>query len=365
MPRQNIFTRIIIAFLQKYYSAEEKFDYDLKFVEKFLIIRQHNQFGDMLASVSLFRAIKEKYKNAKITLIASPENYFAITKNNFIDEIFIFDKKKLLNIHYLKSLIRLLRRKFDVVIVPSTVAISNTSCILAALSNSNIKIGPASLNGNKNNILFLFHYRINLDWRKSPDAHVSDFILEIVRPFGISTQNFSSHIAITNEDEELVKNFIQSMNLMDDEYLVGFHVGAGKPQNRWPLEKFINLISKLHNKYKVKIYFTGSCADKNEINYIKKNLSLQAKYFIDQPISALAALISKSDLFITNDTGVMHVAGITSTPQISLFGPTNPFNWAPIGEEKYFIRKSELISDIEVDDVFNLCNLILDKQKEN
>jgi heptosyltransferase-2 len=59
----------------------------------------------------------------------------------------------------------------------------------------------------------------------------------------------------------------------------------------------------------------------------------------------------------------MHVAGTTPTPQISIFGPTNPFNWAPIGEQKYFLRKSDLINDVTVDEVFSLCkNLLTDKK---
>ncbi len=86
--------------------------------------------------------------------------------------------------------------------------------------------------------------------------------------------------------------------------------------------------------------------------------------FINKPIPEVAALISKSDLFISNDTGIMHVSGTTNTPQISIFGPTNPFNWAPIGPNKYFIRKSELIEDVAVDDVYQLSNMILKKVKQ-
>ena len=72
-------------------------------------------------------------------------------------------------------------------------------------------------------------------------------------------------------------------------------------------------------------------------------------------IPRVAALISLSNLFISNDTGIMHVAGTTSTPQISIFGPTNPLNWAPIGKNKFYIRKSELIDDIAVEDVLKMC----------
>ncbi|MEJ5350893.1 MAG: glycosyltransferase family 9 protein [Melioribacteraceae bacterium] len=364
MSHQNLISKFFIDYLRKNFSEEEKHDYILNNPENFLIIRQHNQFGDMLASISLFRAIKEKFPSSKITLIASPENYFAVTKNSLIDYLFVFNKKKLFNIFYLLSLVKILRKEYDVAIVPATVAISKTSCILAAFSNSKMKIGPASLDNKENNLSFLFNYRINLNWKKNPDAHVSDFILDIVKPFGITTKNFRPHIEFSKEDENEVIKFISKMNLSDVEYLIGFHVGAGKPQNRWALDKFIKLIYMLNEQYKIKIYFTGSSADKNEISYIKKNLKIDAYYFLNRPISQLAALISKSDLFITNDTGVMHVAGATDTPQISIFGPTNPFNWAPIGNEKYFIRKSELISDVSVDDVFNICKSILEKRKK-
>jgi heptosyltransferase-2 len=60
----------------------------------------------------------------------------------------------------------------------------------------------------------------------------------------------------------------------------------------------------------------------------------------------------------------MHVAGTTKTQQITLFGPTNPFNWAPIGENKLFIRKSDLIDDISVQDVLDLCESVLKKSKK-
>ncbi len=60
----------------------------------------------------------------------------------------------------------------------------------------------------------------------------------------------------------------------------------------------------------------------------------------------------------------MHVAGTTPTNQITIFGPTNPFNWAPIGANKHFIRKSELIDDVEVRDVLKMCEMILTKNKK-
>jgi heptosyltransferase-2 len=57
----------------------------------------------------------------------------------------------------------------------------------------------------------------------------------------------------------------------------------------------------------------------------------------------------------------MHVAGATDVPQVSIFGPTNPFQWAPIGEKKIFVKKSDFIDDVSVEDVFEACNILLGK----
>lgn len=162
----------------------------------------------------------------------------------------------------------------------------------------------------------------------------------------------------------MANKFISELDLASDELLIGLHVGAGKPANRWSLIKYSSLISKLNDTFSVKFYLTGSNSDNEELNFVKENVSFALPVFQNRKIPEVAALISLSDLFIGNDTGIMHVAGTTVTPQITIFGPTNPFNWAPIGENKYFIRKSEFIDDVSVDDVFDLCNDVLEKNRK-
>lgn len=362
MPPSKKLEEIIIRLLKKFISVEQPVSYQLQNVNNVLIVRQHNQFGDLLASVSLFRAVKETYPSSKITLLASRENYFGVEKNEFIDSLLVYNNRKIWNPFYLLKLLRSLRQKYDLAIVPSTVAISTTSCLFAAFSDARIKIGPKSLNGKENKFAFVFHYPIDLNWKRCPDAHVSDFILDVVRPFGINTKDYSSSIGYEESDLKHAENFIKSLNGKPGSNVIGFHVGAGKTPNRWPLEKFINLISILKQSFPIEIYFTGSSADKDEIDFIKQNLNYRAGYFINKSIPQLAALISRSDLFITNDTGVMHVAGAVKTPQVSIFGPTNQFNWAPLGPNKYYIRKSEFISDITEEEILSICKIILEKK---
>lgn len=359
MSNQNAFANIKLKIIKYFLAVAENDSKDIGTPKNILVVRQHNQFGDLLASVSLFRAIKETFPDSNLTVIAGIQNFYAISGNKFIDNLFVFDKKKLFAPSYFFNLKRVLNLEYDLAIAPSTVSVSFTSLLLLRLANANIRVGPKSLNGQVNQYAFLFDRRIDINWNKKPDAHVSDFILDIVRPFGISTENFTTDILISASDKKEAENFITSINLKSGEKLIGLHVGAGKPKNRWSLDKYVDLIENLNEKVAANFYLTGTNADNEELEYVKNKLGLNINFFVNKKVSEVAALIEKSDLFITNDTGVMHVAGATLIPQVSIFGPTNPFNWAPLGPNKYFIRKSDLIDDIEVEDVLPLCMQIL------
>jgi heptosyltransferase-2 len=231
--------------------------------------------------------------------------------------------------------------------------------LIARLSNAKIRIGPSSLNGQANKSGFFFDRRIPVNWLKHPDSNVADRILDIVRPFGINTYNYRTEISFDAEDIKTAEIFMNKIKLNPDDLVVGIHAGAGKIANRWPLNYFVSLMQKLRENFNTKFYLTGSSSDNNELEFIKSKTGFDFGLFINKKIPEVAALISLSDLFISNDTGIMHVAGATNVPQISIFGPTNPFNWAPVGENKFFIRKSDLIDDVKVDDVYELCRSIL------
>jgi len=359
MANENIFSKLVYRTTEKLFAVPENQSKDINYPKKIIIIRQHNQLGDLLAGVSLFRAIKETFPKCEITLVVSPDNYLGITKNKFIDNYFVFDKRKIFNPVYFDTALKLFRKSYDVVIVPVTVSVSFTSNLLSRIVNAKIRIGPNSLDGIINKSKFLFDRRVDIDWRRFPDSNVAERILDIVKPFGISTNNYRAEISFDNDDLTIADDFAKQLNYSHSQLLIGIHPGAGKVPNRWSLIKFVSLIKKLNDNFPCIFYLTGSNADKEEINYIEQNSPVKIGTFLDKTIPQVAALISKSNLFITNDTGIMHVAGATDTPQISIFGPTNPYNWAPIGSNKIFIRKSELIDEITVDDIYALCNQLL------
>ena len=92
MSNQSIISSLLYKTSKAFLSVKEKEIPELKNIKRVLVVRQHNQFGDLLASVSLFRAIKESIPGCNLTVITSPQNFYAVSKNKFIDEQFVFDK---------------------------------------------------------------------------------------------------------------------------------------------------------------------------------------------------------------------------------------------------------------------------------
>lgn len=350
--------RIIYKIFQNF-SVAENTSAELGNLKKILVVRQHNQLGDVLAGVPLFRALKEHYPDCELTVIASPLNYHGIIKNKFIDRLFVFDKAELYKLTYHSKLRSLLKEEFDAVIVPVTVSISFTSNLIARIANAKTRIGPLILDGKENESSYFFDRRVPIDWRKFPDQNIYERSIDVVKPYGISTDNFRSEITFDQNDLNEAKEFIRSMNPSPEDKIIGLHIGAGKTQNRWSLFKYMSLIHKLNDMYKVKFYFTGSSKDSEEINFVKNKLKIPVSYFIDKKIPELAALISESNLFISNDTGIMHVAGATGTAQVSIFGPTNPLVWMPLGKNKTFVKRSDLIDEVTVEDVLENCITLL------
>lgn len=363
MSHSNLFSKFLLNIFRYCFAVKENLSDFLGEVNSILIVRQHNQLGDVLVGLSFVRAIKEKYPDAKVNILLSPQNYKAMVGNKYINSLFVFDKKKLLNPRYLSELIKFLSIRYDVCFVPVTVSISFTSNLLARLSNSRVRVGANSLNGMINLSNFFFDRRVDLDWRKHPDSHYADRIIDLIRPFGFGTKDFRTEVFYEDYHKKEAEKFLSTIKKNPSQKVIGIHPGAGKPQNIWNLDKVVSLIKKLKEQFDCVIYLEGTDADKNELDYIKNNSQIELAEFRNKSIQETAALIEMSDLFITTDTGTMHVAGSTKAAVISLFGPTNPYNWAPVGENKYFIRKSDLIDDIEVDDVIKLVNKIFESNK--
>jgi heptosyltransferase-2 len=358
----SLSSNIFNSLLKKIFGLKENQNYELGKTDKILLVCTHFNLNEIIVSTSLYRAIKDKYPKSDLTIIESNDKYVEIS-NNLIDEFIVFSKSKFLNPVNVISFIRQIRTPFDVCIVPITDSVSNLSNYISRLSNSKIRVGINSLDGRINKSNFCFDRGIDLNFCKHPDTNISERVLEIVKPFGIDTKDLSTHLIINEDESQSAQKILSEIRKDFRSNLIGINISSEELANCWTLKNHIQLIEKLNKELNCIFYLFGDDANKDDVKYVTDNLKIDITILPRKTITEVAALITLSDLFITNDSSLMHIAGTTTTPQISLFGPTNPFNWAPCGKNKIFLQKSDLIDDITVDEVCDVCKVLLKETK--
>jgi len=332
-------------------------------VKNIIVVRQHNQLGDMLCAVPLLRALRRRFPDAWITLVTSRINDEIMRHHPYINETLLYQQTPLAAFW---RFIRLLRkRQYDLAIVPATVSLSSTSNFIAFFSRATVRIGAKHIGELENPTSFCFTTPVTLDWSAEPRRHQTLRNLDIVAPFGINGDDLTSVIGLTAEEIQSAKAFIQQFRRTYP-MLVAIHAGAGKSLNRWEAKRFAAIANRLSREFNAGIVLTIGPMDDVTASDIKAHLQCPALLINNQPIRSVAAIIDQLDLCITNDTGIMHVAGATRAHVLALFGPTDPLQWLPIGKKNHYIAsKDGDINSITEEEVYTVAGIILNGMKRS
>ena len=324
----------------------------------------------MLCVVPLLRALRVRYPHSRISLMASPVNYEPMVGNRYVDEVINFDKREFVRreggslLHFPGYVRRLREKRFDIAVVPSTVSASFTSDLLAFLCGARVRIGARSIQGVPNRSAFFFTHPRDLDWRGLKDYH------QVKRNMDIWPDRFSIDsdftIEITLREDELSngKSFLQRISHAAPRVIV-YHPGAGKIPNRWPADLFARLADELSASVPAATVITSGPMDEGPVREMSGALHTPYEVIKNQPIREVASAIRFADLVVSNDTGLMHVAAAVGTPVLSLFGPTDPGEWAPTGEKHRYIRgEGQDIGKIPFDTVLRTAHEMLRREHD-
>ena len=139
---------------------------------------------------------------------------------------------------------------------------------------------------------------------------------------------------LSDDDLKFREEFSFQHRLSGSRPLVGLHPGARWPGKRWPAERFARLGRELREKRNAEILVFGPTEDQNSASWVADEIGQPAQLALNLSLRQLMALIGGCDLFITNDSGPMHMATALGVPVVAIFGPTHPMlGFWPLGEE--------------------------------
>jgi ADP-heptose:LPS heptosyltransferase len=327
---------------------------------KILVIRRDN-IGDLVCTTPLFSSLRHAFPTAYIAALVNTYSAPVLANNPEIDDVFAYTKGKhganqggkiqrFIATFRLLSMLR--KHHFDVII-----AIGKSSVTLAKLISPKRVISAADPAGG--DVISL---------KNIEPLHAVEAVHKYLAPLGIHSAPGRMTIYPDIASQEIAL----APSAFVGKPVIGLHLSARKPSQRWPHEYFSKLATKLHAELGASfLVFWSPGTESNVLHPGDDEKAERFKLATNQipvrlcPTGQLDELItamSLCDLIICGDGGAMHIGAGLGKPVVALFGDSDPQRWRPWKVPcRVFQPMSHNVVDITVDEVFDAALALLEK----
>ena len=171
----------------------------------------------------------------------------------------------------------------------------------------------------------------------APAAHTAANAQRLVAAvLDVPPRTDAARLLLTADDRRRARELLAGRR----EPLIGLHVSGGRPIKQWDPERFRELAVRLAHAHGATIVLTGTSEDRRLVEPIARALAGQSVVDLAGAIElpTLAAVLEQLEVFITGDTGPMHLAAAVGTPVVAVFGPSDPARYAPSDPVHQIVR---------------------------
>lgn len=302
---------------------------------KRILIRSTNWVGDSILTTPAVRAIRKNFPHSEITVLAKPWVVPVFEENPHVDRIMVYDPhdrhKGWLGKWRLVQEIR--KQRFDLVILFQNAL---EAAIIAFFSHIAIRIG---YNTDKRSMFLTHSVPVALD-AKFKNVHETDYYLGILTPFGLTPDGTELTLKISESNRKAAAHLLAHRGIGESDRIVGINPGATYGSaKRWFPERYAALADTIQDQYGAHILIFGAPGEKDIGETVTQSMRGSAVNLCGRTtLGEAVALINRCHLFVTNDSGLMHIAAALDIPLIALFGPTNPHTTGPRGTKSKIVR---------------------------
>ena len=172
--------------------------------------------------------------------------------------------------------------------------------------------------------------------------HEMEYTLDILKKLDIPIKDKTTYFPVPQKAIKKVEQLLNKYKVGKKENLIVLHPSASCPSKRWPQEHFSKLIPLLKENFASKIAVITSLTEKKlSEKIVEENEVIDLRGKLN--ISEIGALLKRAKLFISNDSGPVHIAASLNIPVISIFGRKNPGlspeRWKPLGRNSFYLHK--------------------------
>jgi len=299
-----------------------------------ILIVRTDRLGDVILSTPVIKNLRDTFPQAHIAFMCRPYTKEALEGNPYLDEVIVYDKygKHKSTWASIKFAKELRKKKFDWALILHP---TNRAHLVTYFAGIPFRIGWDKKMG------FLLTERLK-HTKQRGRKHETEYTLDILRTLNIATEDKTTYFPINENADKKVEELLTKEGLEKKEKFIVIHPSASCRSKKWPSDYFSKLVKALKEKTNLKVAVISAAEEKQTAEKIVKEnevIDLRGKL----TIAEVGALLKRAELFISNDSGPVHIAAALNTPVISIFGRKNPGlsprRWAPLGEASLYLHK--------------------------
>src|SRR5215213_5453912 len=335
----------------------------MSFEPRNILVIDFGQLGDVILSLPALAAVRHRFPRARVTVAVGGAAASVVEMAGVADEALAVDRVALrdgpkhLSVWQIGKLVmEVRRRKFDFVVDLHSLSETN---LLGFLSGAGQRL-YARRPGRSLDYLASFRPAPPVEDRSK---HAIDRYLDVIAPLGVGEVSRVPRLPVREEDGRAVDELLrkatqggrtwrgakQAAGGASDAPLVGIFPGAGHPSRRWPVERFAELAWMLERNDSVRSVLFAGPEERRLVREARPKFPPSTVVLDRLTVPQLAAAAQRVSVFVSNDTGPMHIAAAVGTPVVILMQHHPMFNcYIPPGE-RHRVVAARTIGEIGTD----------------
>ncbi len=288
-----------------------------------ILLWMPNWIGDVVLTIPSLQSLRKKFPHSRITVVAKSPADELLSGHPAVDTMISLPfRPKESFLSAVRFAWNLRKYQFDLgVVLPNSLR----SAMLLCLAGAKHRLGY-NTDGRE---IFLTH-PLSVSSKQKRSEYRVDYFFNIFAPLKLDAPEKEFAPLNPEKTDQEVDGFLSEMEVRPGDALIAVHPGTSKPERGWHTDRFAILCQKLAKERRVKIVLLGTPAEEVLLKKIHRNCPEGVAHLLPaMNLREIAALIQRCQLFIGNDSGMMHVAAMVKTPVVGIFGPGSPQTSGP------------------------------------
>ncbi len=299
-----------------------------------ILVRGPNWIGDAVMCEPALSALRRRFPEAELTLLVKPAVAELFTGHPAASHVLVYeDRGQHEGLAGKLRLAQTLRRgRFDLAVLFQN---AFEAALLAFLAGIPRRYGYAT-DGRR----LLLSDPVPRPGRGAI-AHQVQYYLGMLRRLGCEQTAEPPRLVLFPEEERAMARRLAESGISGAELLIGLNPGSTYgAAKRWLPERFAEAADRLAGQYGAKVLIVGARGEEPLAQAIASQIKARTVVLSGRTsVRELMAAVKRCAVFLTNDTGPMHIAAAFGVPVVAVFGPTDWRTTAPFGTGHALVRQ--------------------------